>query len=455
MSLIKKLLTLSFSLITILILLNFKTVPTGKLWNEYTVLYAPIELNQKIINDTLIQNNITNFVYSENQFIPKKIDINSVEYSMMSLNKNTSKYLSLRNNFFHDSSKQYNLFYINNEYKDNLNNCIKSLEKDGYSIGVDSSSSYPILLPIIFIFIFIILLVFAKNKIVFFIPSIIPFIYVVCNPFYSCAIGSIFLIMSVFIISNLWEREGYKQTLLHNKDFLLFSIIGFICASSNSGFSCLFFLLCFIATFCLIYFIKLIQNSITSKLTYTFVLIRPARRTNIYSNKFKLIIFSLIACVFLSLGYFILNSTQTFGASFARILLPAESRISSKELITLDDFCKWDWDVTTLPFRSLNKSEENSISYPKYIKENDEIKQIDYKLKYDESYKNNVIENIDSLNFNSIEKVLKSQGLDKVYGYTASSSYTVSIFSIIMLIVSLGVLLFIYFSVIIKKGVKK
>ena len=59
---------------------------------------------------------------------------------------------------------------------------------------------------------------------------------------------------------------------------------------------------------------------------------------------------------------------------------------------------------------------------------------------------------IDNLDFFSIEQVIKSQGSDLLYGYTASSSYNVSIFTIILMILSLSVLIFIYISAIIRKG---
>ena len=158
----------------------------------------------------------------------------------------------------------------------------------------------------------------------------------------------------------------------------------------------------------------------------------------------------MVACIFV---YFILNSSDSFSGHFARVLLPGESSISSKELPNLEDYCKWDWDVTTYPYKSTNvKNYDDEVVYPHFVKEDGKIKQVDQIFKYDDAFVNETISSIDNLDFYSIEQVLKSQGRNSVYGYTASSSYNVSILSIIMMILTLGMLLFIYISAIIKKG---
>ena len=87
--------------------------------------------------------------------------------------------------------------------------------------------------------------------------------------------------------------------------------------------------------------------------------------------------------------------------------------------------------------------------------ENDKITESDKILSYDDNFRQSVYNDIDSLDFDSIEKVLKSQNKNAKYAYVQTSSYKVSLFSIIMMFISFSVLLFIYFSVIIKKGGRK
>lgn len=456
MNLIKKFLTICFAIITVSLLVHFRTVPTGKLWDNYTVMYVPVAFDDQTVQQALIQSDISDFICLDNQSIPKEIQKNSVEYAMIGIDDISLRYLTLRKNFFFDSSKEYRLYYVPSEQKDKLNNCIKLLENKDGKLGIDSSSAYPIILPLILIVLFIILICFSKNKLVFALPSIIPLIFLICNPFYPCTFSCIFLFTSNFIVSNLWQRTGYTSSLIHNWQFILFNILAIICAASNSIFTLLFYVMTFISTLLILVVLKDIHNEILSKTTYNFLMIRPAARTNIYCGKGRTIILSLIFCIGGVFAYFLINSTATFSSNFARVLLPGKSQISSKELTNLEEYCNWYWDITSFPYKSLNKNDNDfEVSYPKFSLENGKIVQTNFEIKYNDEYKNNIINGIDLLPFNSIEKVLKSQGIESVYGYTASSSYTVNIFSIIMMFISLGILLFIYFSVIIKKGGKK
>ena len=70
---------------------------------------------------------------------------------------------------------------------------------------------------------------------------------------------------------------------------------------------------------------------------------------------------------------------------------------------------------------------------------------------YNQNFKDNVYSEIDTLPFNSIEKVIKSEGKDVITGYASTSSYSANLFSVIMMIICFFVLLFIYFYTIIKK----
>ena len=76
-------------------------------------------------------------------------------------------------------------------------------------------------------------------------------------------------------------------------------------------------------------------------------------------------------------------------------------------------------------------------------------------MSYDDSFRREVFEGIDKLQFNSVEKIMKSEGENYSGGYTATSSYQINIFGIIMCFICLFILLFIYFSIIIRKGIHK
>lgn len=455
MSLFKKLLCLAFSILTVILLYNFRTVPSGRLWENYSVLYIPDTVEDSSVVQAFNECQIEEFVSYENQRVPLLFKNESVEKSMFMLNSTGGefKYLSERLNYFFDSSKQYRLYYVPNTYKDNLTSCVKLLEDRGNVAGIDSNFSYPWVLPLLTIVLALVLLFFAKNKILFVISSVIPVMFVFCNPFYSCTISA-FLILIIFLMfTNIWRREGYLKKIFKSQLFYIFAVCSLILSLSNGFISFVFLILAFCSSLALLFICMLLQDDIERKEQFKYVYIRNARLTSFFTGRIKtvcLILFISTACIF---AYFILNLSDSFSGHFARVLLPGESSISSKDLPNLNDYCEWDWNVVTYPYKSLNvKNNSDVVTYPHFVKENGTIKKIDQVFKYDDIFKNEVINSIDNLDFYSIEQVLKSQGQDSVFGYTASSSYNVSVFSIIMMIVTLGMLLFIYISAIIKKG---
>ena len=89
------------------------------------------------------------------------------------------------------------------------------------------------------------------------------------------------------------------------------------------------------------------------------------------------------------------------------MLLPGESSISSKELPNLEDYCKWDWDVQTYPYKSTNvKNDSDTVTYPHFVKENGIIRQVDQVFKYDEVFINETIQAVDNLDFYYIISLL-------------------------------------------------
>lgn len=455
MSLLKKLICLIVSICVGMLLFNYRTIPSGRLWENYTVLYIPNEVDDSVITMAFNECGIEEYVSYENQRVPVLFKNDSVERSMFSLNtsENGYKYLTQRLNYFFDSSKQYRLYYVPNQYRENLNECVKMIESEGNTAGIDSNFSYPWVLPLLALILAVVLIIFVRNKIIFILSAILPVFYVFSNPFYSCAVSAFMLLVVFFFMANIWGREGFIKRILTSHSFYIFAGCSLLLALTNSFISFVFLLAVIAGSVALLYMCKIFKDDIDRKSTYKYVFIRNARLTSLFAGKLKpvcLLTVIFVVCIFV---YFILNSSDSFSGHFARVLLPGESSISSKELPNLNDYCKWDWDVQTYPYKSTNvKNDSDVITYPHFVKENGVIRQVDQVFKYDEVFVDETLSAIDNLDFYSIEQVLKSQGKDSVYGYTASSSYNVSILSIIMMIITLGMLLFIYISAIIKKG---
>lgn len=458
MNLLKKVSIIIFSLFTVLLMYTFRTVPSGKLWDNYTVIYAPVSVEEEIIIDGFNQYEIEEYVCLSKQRVPVMFLRNSLEKTLFTLNLNNqnTEYLSLRENYFYDSAKQYKLYYVPNQYKENVNQLIKYFNKNEIAAGIDSSFSYPFVLPLLVVLIALFLILFSKKKYIFLPLAVLPVVFALTNPFYSCSICGIFILLVFFLITNLWERRGAVKRILHSVDFYLFTSLAFILPFANSWLSGILAIMVIISNAGFLYCVKLHQDAIVKNQTYTFLMIRNARQISIYAGKIKAVAVICTLAVLSVFAYFVLNSTDSFNGQFAKVLLPGEATISSKNLTNLDDYAKWTWNIKTLPYKSINKENTSTkISFPDYKMQDGKIQKVEIVQNYDQKYKNEVCEAIDDLDFYSIEQVLKSQGTEKNFGYTASSSYSVNIFTIIMMIISVCVLLFIDFSAIITKGGKK
>lgn len=455
MNIFKKILSILLILLTFLVLFRYRTVPSGRLWDNYTVMYVPVSSSDAVISDVFREFQIEEYVSLDNQRVPVLLKNGSVEKAMFNLNgtKNGYNYLRERENYFFDSSKQYRLYYVQNDYKEQLNDAVKYLEKNEIEAGIDSSFSYPWILPIVALLYTVILFWFAKYKKVFGLSCISSVVFVFTNPFYACAIAAMMFVTVLFFISNIWVRPGAINRLLKSPQVYLFTIIPIVLSFSNTKYSGIFFLVVMAVSFALILLCRSIHIANENKTKYQYIYILSAKKISLYSGKKNLISLLSVIGVALVFGYFFINSSDNFNGRFAKVLLPGKSSIASKELSTMDEFYKWNWGIFSYPYRSLNKNgETNTVVYPRYEKEDGIIKRFDEIMRFDDKYKQSVLDGIDNLDFFSIEQVIKSQGSDLLYGYTASSSYNVSIFTIILMILSLSVLIFIYISAIIRKG---
>ena len=79
-------------LITLILLISFRSVPSGKLWKEYNVLYVPANADDSKILTALTKCEIQDAVYLSGQFLPVSLNENSIEISMLRLNYGSKDY---------------------------------------------------------------------------------------------------------------------------------------------------------------------------------------------------------------------------------------------------------------------------------------------------------------------------------------------------------------------------
>lgn len=462
MNIIKKYIYLLVVLISITLLIVFRSVPSGHLWNDYSVLYVPEKISDDFVKNAFNLSGIDEFIGLNEQRVPVLLSENSMEGAMLKINMSgeANKYLSLRENYFFDISGEYKLYYVPERLRTNLDDCVTYLKKEKINAGIDDSYSYPWILPAVVCLLMIMLMIFSKNKLFFLGECLIPALYVFCNPFYSSATAVILLFLALFFISNLFGRDDAAKYLLKEIVIfliLIFSVVSTFASSLSSGF---LFILTLCGTFSMIELLSKLKNHRESKMHFKPVYIRPAKMISVFGGNRKTVMPITIGCVVIIILYFALSSASDVSVNKKKktIFIPGKAEMPESRLPTLEDFYLWSWNVFTSPLKSLNKSnyEDDCLVIPSYKVEEGIFTENDLVKYYNDDFRNQMKDEIDDFDFESIEKVLKSQGDEFTCGYVTLGSYHVSLFSIIMMFCCFGMLLFIYFSTMIKKrGGKK
>lgn len=442
-------------LITLAVLFVFKTIPTSKMWKEYTVLYVPVESDDNEIINTLHNCSVKNEITLSNQYLPVTLPENSIEISMFKINRENPEYSYYinRNSYFFDKSQNYRLYYIPSEYKNNILQAISILNSKNIQAGIDSTSSYPWIIPVVLLFIILILVLFSKKKFLFFLSSFITCVYSFSNPFYNSGFSSLLIILIIFMISNLWQRKNSFNFLFRHYSLPVLFIISIVSAFSVSLKTGIYFLITIISISAFVFTYYSVEDFFNSKRSFNPVYILPAKKVSAFSRKTNLVMLSLISGSLILLAIFFMTSSKTINSHFSKLLLPSQTQIQDENLPTLEDYSKWIWNIKTYPYKSLNKSTLNDyyVEYPSYTSENGFVYESKNIMAYNQNFKENVLADIENLPFDSVEKLIKSEGENVITGYSASSTYTANLFSVIMMIICIFVLLFIYFCIIIRK----
>ena len=448
-------------LLSILVIFCFRSVPKGQLWKDYIVLYADKDSDNSKVIDALEKTGIKNAVTLSNQYLPASLSENSVEISMLRLNyKNPDfSYLTKRNSFFFDKSEQYRLYYIPVEYKQNLDACIHILNSQKITCGTDADSSYPYIVIVIILILSGALFYFTKNRIPFICGITVPVIYLLCNPFYPVALSSCLIILCLFFTANLWRRKDLLQKVKNNKFIMVMGPVSFLSAFSASLFSGFIFILTALGTVSALLICYYVEDFFRNQKSFVPVYIRSAKRLSLFAGKAFISMTAVCASALLLIAVLFLTSSDTFQAKVSKLLLPSASSSKNEDLPQLEEYYRWMWNVKTYPYRSINKADasEDKIVFPDFS-ENPKTGLIEIKdvvMNYDTDFKKSVFDDIENLNFNSVEKVMKSEGDSFIAGYSSASNNQINLFGIIMSFICLLVLLFIYFSIIIRKGINK
>jgi len=456
MRITQKIIYILASILSLLLIFTFRTVPSGKLWKKYNVLYVSQKFSEDEVLKLLNENEIDDVTCFSSQYLPLLLNKNSPEVSLYRLKTNDS-YANKRKAFFFDKSQNYRLYYIPQIYKPRLLKVQAQLLQNKIPSGIDSSGVYPLIIPLAILLFSLLLLYFSKKRIVFATGAVYCLLFSICNPFYTAAASLVLTELFIFILSNMWKREGFFPLLAEKKIFIiLFAaiILNIITSSLSTAVLFLFFI---IGIFSSLSIYSEIENYRNKKLPFQTLYILPARKLSFFNSKNFIILPLSILVILAFLAISMLSSFSTGlnpvqGSS--KVILPAKSSSKDTELAQFDDYYKWKWSILTAPYKSLNDEEGNKdeVTFPYYEEENNKIIKKTKTFIFDRNFCSSTFSQIDDLSFNAIEKVLKSEGETSSFGYVSMNAYSVNPYGTITIFICFFILLFIYISSIIKKG---
>ena len=152
------------SLVCALLVIFLRTTPQGSLWNGYRIVYTDISLDSSYTLASLAEEGCKNVISLENQRIPLFLPETSPEISLMNASLSDNNYLSKRSLYFFDKSKQYSLYYVLEKDASLAEKALEKISEQGYVVGIDDNTSYPIVLPILVLAFAFVLFVFSSTK---------------------------------------------------------------------------------------------------------------------------------------------------------------------------------------------------------------------------------------------------------------------------------------------------
>ena len=149
-SLLKKCLLLLSVIVCCFLFFLFRQIPAGKMWDNYSQLYVPVSSDDEVVMKVFSSNQMEGVVSLSNQYLPYSPSVSLKSklltsqgdgrsaMSMAALSRSLladilkdNNYLSLRNLFFFDESKDFRIYYIPENQKKNIPYCISELKNYG------------------------------------------------------------------------------------------------------------------------------------------------------------------------------------------------------------------------------------------------------------------------------------------------------------------------------------
>ena len=160
----KNILFLAFMIVSSVILFAARSVSVSQIWKGYRVLYVPVSFSEESVLAILSEAGCRDVISRSAQRVP----LSSKFFGSII---SPSGYLEDRMGYFRDADGDYNLFYIPDGYEKESEAAASRLVKEQHlNAGLDAKESYPFLVPVIVLVLYVFLLVISLKR-SYFAPS--------------------------------------------------------------------------------------------------------------------------------------------------------------------------------------------------------------------------------------------------------------------------------------------
>lgn len=409
-------------LISLFLLVGFRTVPVSQLWKNYQVFYVySDELSENDIFYVLEKNGVENTIYRGNQRFPVVSSASPVQP------QTSDSYIYARNAFFTDKTSSARVFYVPDSQRKNLDQAVTEISSFQNTIcGTDGKSAFPWISPLVSLAFALVLLCFSHEKKLFLFSAVFPVLLSFCRPMYTVAASSIFLLFSFYLLQKIWQRRNFKKTFLNSPYALVFAFSPFLILIFSSIVNAVFYAISLLASVCSIKIYHAIEIRNLKKNDFAPVMIASSKMIPLIGHTgIRLMGFMSLVLIFLGLCFSVLGKISSPASSSARPALPSPVSKNDSALPNLDDFFDWSWNTITFPYKKISSAFQKpsygeTVSIPDYAENSDGLisgyeSQI---YTYDENFKDSVESQIEKLSYPALEKMMMEQGKNSYFGYS-------------------------------------
>lgn len=428
-------------IVSLVLLYFFRSLPSAKMWNGYTMMYADLNADFENIVQALEKYDCKDFICFENQQVPLAFSKQTPEVALAMSGIENSDYIEKRKNFFFDKNREVRIIYIPEKYKRNAVQVCDYLSKEGITAGTGGKATYPIVAVIICIIFTVLLTFFSEKRVLFAFSSIFPVLLCISLPFYQVLVGSCLFTSAIFLCEKLWKREKALSVILKNIYINIFFVTSLL-IMIFSGIKCFLLFLCTVlSVVSSIYLYYCVEKHFEKRFYFVPVKIRSAKFIPTFTEKSSLQLLACSAAIAIILLVAFLTSSFSFGnsANSSNFQLPCQNGNGS--LPNIQEFINWEWNAMTFPYLTLNEKKPTSktVSFSQFTTENGYIKEEIKSISFNQNFIDESIKNIDNLNFPAIEKMMKLQKKDFRGGYASSSSQNLTILTIILILIAVQI----------------